>query len=421
MANPASIGADEAMESASLPEKIDAIPPLYVPPTKPGRFLMQVLEGEEEAEEILSLLAHWAGAEPSEKRTTYLALTRVGWRLFKSMARRLSQESLPWEKRLFMRFGMLDEHLMADRRELWACLEQDKSKPGDTGIYFIDEWLDEIARGNLKYSTIDEMALQGAKPDPYASGVKALEYEIINVEQMQRLCVGPRANTVTILTQDYCSPGRDNPLVNRAWLESTMTAILQRDYTLFYRRVKGEEISVQPLFIICPGYGQRSACWEPWSPGKKGMTGPRLCLCAFPPRNSLKTLLMGLAEYRWEYAKADAMHYWLTEGLTGKWLALFNKKEQRLNLKEVFLECYFHWIVNEANRVPKLDKRCRDFFWNNIPFGDEVKEKLKGGGLFAHLIELEEAKRLRDEEEQKEIERIKAEREARKAARQARF
>ena len=192
-------------------------------------------------------------------------------------------EDLIWEKRLFMRYGMLDDKLMADRMDIWNQLYHDKSEPEDTGVYFLDEWLEAIARGRIKYSTIDEMSLDGRKPDPHASGEVALKYEIINVPQMQRMSVGARANTITILTQEYCCPSRDNPIINRQWLLAALEKAIKCDRIMFYRKFKGQEYYVQPYFIVCPGYGQRAGCWEPWSPGKKRKTGPRICLCAFPP------------------------------------------------------------------------------------------------------------------------------------------
>ncbi len=388
---------------------------------KPGKFLSAVLDGEEEADEVKSLLEQLDICDKDERRPIFQSLTKLHWNMIAKMGKRLAYENLPWEKRLFMRYGMLDEKLMEDRMDVWEQLYFDKSKPDDTCIYFIDEWFEEIARGTYKYSTIDEMALDGAKPDPNARGETALKYEVLSVPQMQRMCVGPRANTITILTQEYCQVGRDNPVVNRSWLPQALNQCIKCDHLMFYRKYKGDEFYVQPIFIVCPGYGQRSGCWEPWSPGQKGKSGPRICICAFPPRNSMKTLLQGLADYRWEYAKADAMHYWLSEGLTGKWLGLFSVKEQRKDLKGFFVDSYYHWVVHESRRIPKLDKKHREFFWHNIPFSDEIKQNLKGGGVFGRLIELEEAKKKREEEERQEIERIKAEREARRAARKSKL
>ncbi len=413
---------NEEEEEGNQSEKTKA-PDAFTPTISftPGAFLCAVLEGEEEADEAKALLEQLHNCEQDEKRNILRSLTTLHWRMVHSMGKRLYTENLPWEKRLFMRYGMVDDKLMANRMDVWEQLYLDTSKPGDTGIYYIDEWLDEIAKGNLKYSTIDEMALEGAKPDQNATGEEALRYELINVPQMQRLAVGPRANSISILVQEYCVPSRDNPIITRQWLQEAMKHCLKCDYKMFHRRYKVEDKIVQPLFIICPGYGQKGGCWEPWSTGRKGDTGPRICLCAFPPRNSMKALLYGLADYRWEFAKADAMHYWLTEGLTGKWLALFSRNDQRKDLKKCFIDNYILWVTKEAYRIPKLEKRFREFFWHNIPFSEEIKQNLKGGGMFGRLIELEEAKKRREEEERRELERIKAEREARRAARNAKL
>lgn len=433
-------GADQRVKEAASEESPDEAPPEETAQTEetpetgegqdeqsfapsihfePGHFFSKVIEGEEEADEMKSLMEKLGQVEEKERRQVFISMTGVYWRMVKNMGKRLGREDLPWEKRLCMRYGMLDESLMEGREDLWEKLYTDKSHPEETGIYFMDEWLEQIARGRLKYSTIDEMALDGKKPNQNATGEEALQYELINVPQMQRMCVGPRANTITIMAKEYCNPTRDNPMLDRPWIQNAMKETLKCDYTMFQRKYKGEDKEVEPLFILLPGYGLKAGCWEPYSPGKKGTTGPRICYCVFPQRKPMKTFLMGIADYRWEYAKADAMHYWLTEGLTGKWIALFNRKEQRKDLKEIFLDTYFHWVTFESRRIPKIEKRFREFLYYNCPFSDEIKQNLKGGGMFARMIELEEQKKKREEEEQKEIERIKAEREKRKAARKA--
>lgn len=388
---------------------------------EPGKFLSAVIEGEEEADEVRALMEKLEVCEKDERRNILTSLTSVYWRLVDSMGRRVGKENLAWEKRLCLRYGMIDESLMPDRMDFWNKLYMDKSSPGDTGVYYTDEWLEAIYKGQFKFSTIDEMALDGKKPNQNARGEEALSYEILNVPQMQRMCVGARANTIAVMTQEYCNPSRDAPMLDRAWIQQALKEALSCDHIMFNRKHKGEEKVVEPLFIMTPGYGQRAGCWEPYQMGKKGDTGPRICYCLFPPRKPMKTFLMGIADYRWEYAKADAMHYWLSEGLTGKWIALFNKKEQRKDLKEIFIDSYFLWVTYEAKRVPKLEKRFREFLYTNCPFSDEVKQTLKGGGMFARMIELEEKKKQREEEERQEIERQKAEKEARKAARKAKM
>lgn len=361
-------------------------------------FLNTVLEGEEETDEVKALLDELNRCETNQRRTIFMKLSDLYWQLVDRMAIRLTRGDITPEKRLLIRFGMLDDRLMTDRQAIWNQLAIDKSRPEESGIYYLDEWLEHIGRGLLKPSMIDELALNGAKANPHASCSQALSYELLTVRRMHRMCVGPRANLVTILAQDYCHPTRENSVVTRGWLAAALAEMKRCDCTLCSRKYKGEEIEITPLLIVLPGYGQRAGCWEPYSMGHKRDSGPRIPICAFPPRSSKKALLVGLGEYRWEYAKADAMHYWMTEGLTGKWIGLFSTKEQRKDLKSAFIDCYYHWMVYESRRIPKLNKRVREFFWYNVPFADEIKQQLKGGGLFQHFIELEEAKKKREKD-----------------------
>lgn len=409
-----------AVEHDAVEEETAEEPQGFVPSInfESGAFLEAVLDGEEDADEMKSRLEQLLTCEKDQRRNILTSMSALHWQMIGKMGKRILS-GLSWEKRLFMRYGMLDERLMEDRMDVWEQLYMDKSKPEESGLFFMDEWLEEIARGNLKFSTIDEMSLGGRKPDHNAPGEVALGYELMNIENMQRMAVGARANLVSLCVQEYCQPSRDNPVLNRAWMKENLPQILHCDTKMFYRKRKGEEYEVDPLFIVSPGYGQNAGCWEPWSPGKKKDSGPRICLCVFPARNTKKAVLTGLAEYRWDYAKEDAMHYWLTEGLTGNWLQLFNKKEQRKDLKAIFVENFHLWVLYESRRIPKMEKRFREFFWFNIPFSDEIKEGLKGGGIFMKFIENEERKKQKEKEEAEEIERIKAEREKRKAARQA--
>ncbi|MFH1744348.1 MAG: hypothetical protein ABIH23_35545 [bacterium] len=396
------------------------VPDILPPAFKPGEFTKQVLDGEDEdiADPMLRSLEQLNGSQPDERRNIFTRMTSIYWTAVERMGKRVGSMDLSWPKRLFLRYGLIDPDLLTD--ELWRTLYNENSHVGETGVYYLDEWLEAIYKQDIKYSAIDEMALQGGKAKKDASGQECVGYELTNISQMQRMVVGPRANLIAILTSDYCTPSRDNPLLLREWVYRTYKMLVPFDHKMFTRKYKGEEIEVQPLWLILPGYGVRSACWEPWSPGNK-RTGPRILVCLFPPRASVKTLIDGFSDFRWTYAKEEAMHYWLSEGLTGNFLAMFSAKEQRQDMKALFRSHYMNWMLNEPRRVPKLDKKMREFFYHNCPYADDVKQTLRGGGLFRRLIELEMAKKEREQKEEEELERIKAMREAKKAMRQAKL
>ena len=389
-----------------------------VPKFEPGEFLEHVLEGEDEQEADMMRRLHQKIMEcpPEEKRDTLNRMTSTYWSLVNGMSQRVGKEDFSWPKRLFLRFGLIEPNWC--KEDLMRTVYHETSKLGDTGVYYLDDWLEAIYRKDIRYSDIDEMALDGAKPNKDPDGETCVKYEMTNVPQMQRMVVGPRANLCAILTSDFCTPSRDNPVLIRPYVYETLKYLKPYDYTIYQRKVKGEEIEVQPLVLILPGYGIRAACWEPWTPGRK-KTGPRFLACFFPPRSSVKCLVDAMSDYRWEGAKAESMHYWLTEGLTGKFLALFSTKEQRQDMKALFRQNYMHWIMNEPRRVPKMDKKLREWYYIQMPYTDDVKAPMRQGGLFMKLIEREMAKREREAKEKEELERIKAEREARKAARKA--
>lgn len=376
------------------------LPEVSAPATfEPGRFMEAVLEGEEERDEVLALLEKLQSAPEKEHFRIYESLTTTHRLLTHAMAERMDWDGLAREKRLFMRWGMLDESLMGDRLELWQALREEDSEPGDTGVYYLDEWLEAIATGEQHFSSIDEISLGGEKPDRDATGAKALGYELTNVVQMQRMCVGPRGVKPTLLMKQHCCPGPDNPIVSRAWLLEALDYIRKCDSLVFYRRYRGQDLTVPPVAVIQPGYGLNGICWEPFQPGGKGSTGPRIALCAFPPRASLRAVAQALADYRWEYAKQDSRQYWMTEGLTGDWLSLFKANEHKLDHKAVWVDSYIQWVLKESQRIPTLERRFREFLWLKAPFSDEVKAHLRGSGVFLRLFELDDARKARAEEE----------------------
>jgi hypothetical protein len=391
----------------------DILPPAFVP----GQFTKMVLEGEEEevVEPLMRGLSELRRRAPDENRKILLRMTSAYWTAVTRMGRRIGAKELSWPKRLFMRFGILDPELLT--RKVWQILYNENSPIDGTGVYYLDEWLEAVYTKEIHYSLIDEMVLGGGKAKKDASNMECLLYELMNIHQMQRLAVGPRANLITILTSDYCMPSRDNPLLLREWVFKTYKSLLPFDYRMFSRKYKGEDIEVRPLWLILPGYGTRGACWEPWSPGNK-RSGPRLLVCLFPPRCSYRCLVDALSDCRWTYAKEDAMHYWMTEGLTGKFLAMFSNKEHREDMKALFRKLYLQWMLNEPRRIPRLDRRMREFYYYNCTYSDEVKKTLRYGSLFSHMIELEMAKREREDGEREGSKRVKAMREVRRGMRQ---
>jgi hypothetical protein len=378
----------------------------------PGAFMNAVLDGEEDADEMRGLLQKLRATEDSrEHRETLLRMSTLQRLMTQKMLTKRDPETLSRPKRLFIRHGMLDERLMQDRPNIWEALLREPETPGAHGVYYLDEWYSAIYHGEHPFSMVDELNVHGVRPDRSISGEKAVTYELHNAAQMHRMCAGPRGNAATILIRSFCNPGPENAVITREWIRQAMDYIRRCDPGLFMRRYRKDDVEVEPLFILFPGYGENGVTWEAFIPGQKGTTGPRICLCSFPRRNSLRTLLQALAGYRWEFARLDSRQYWMTEGLTGEWLSLFHGPEQKQDLKALFIQSYQQWIVKESQRMPVLETRFRNFFWQHVPFSGEIKKQLRGAGAYFQLFEKDALKKARDDAIEKEVAAAKKQRE----------
>ena len=84
--------------------------------------------------------------------------------------------------------------------------------------------------------------------------------------------------------------------------------------------------------------------------------------------------------YYWS-AKEKAQHYWMEEGLTGRYYQWFTEKKMRGDVREAFIQDYILWITKESEGTQKLDKDVRGIFWRNIPFRQELRDRLRKRGF----------------------------------------
>lgn len=371
---------EEARSASDVRTPDDAAPAGFCP----SRFLAAVVEGERRGKDLCGLVARLSDCAEPERLGILQRMSAVHLLMTHEMAGRMEPSSLTWEKRLFMRYGMVDESLMAGRMDVWEALYQDRSEPGGGGIYYLDEWLDAVALGRIQASRQDDTLGTNGRGGQEQGRKETLAYEALSTGQMRGMCVGAGGNAVSILAAPSCNPGADNPVVSRAWLRPALEWVKQHDARLFGLP---EGRQVQPLFILFPGYGNSGACWDPYAPYDKETGGPRICLCCFPSIPSMQALLRGLGDYRWELAKAEGRQRWATEGLTGNWLRLFKAGESVKDPKGLFVTSYVHWILKESQRISALETRFREFMWRQVPFSDETRKQVMNSPVFSDLIE----------------------------------
>ncbi len=151
-------------------------------------FYKKVLGGEgEEGPRVHDLLGKYMKAEDPEEKSRFRAqLITAVWELGGRIAYRANAE-LPLPKRLFLRFGVLSPgFLTPELRDMVSRIVFDNA----TGepLHYADEWLEHIARGHVRPSTVDEVKVRG-------SG-KAEGQKIVDALEKKR---GQRDSELTIL------------------------------------------------------------------------------------------------------------------------------------------------------------------------------------------------------------------------------
>ncbi len=219
--------------------------------------------------------------------------------------------------------------------------------------------------------------------------------EFNSIRQMTKMCVGRQGNHFPILMKQYFRPSigematRENVIVKMAEVEAL-------DPGLFKRTFKGQTNRIVPHTIILPCYGDRGVCWEPFERFNKATSRGRLAIPMFP--KDLKTAVVSaLADLRWQVEKERAQHYWMEEGLTGKYYQWFSEQKLRGDVKEYFIQDYVLWITKESEGTQKLEREARSVFWRYTPFPEELKDKLKKRGfVYAELAKRDRNRAMSD-------------------------
>jgi hypothetical protein len=149
-------------------------------------FYKKALAGEEEVgPRVHDLLGKYMKAqEPDEKSKFRAQLISAFWDLGTSISARAAGE-LIMPKRLLLRFGVLSPGFLSPEVSDMVCRVVHENKTGEP-VFYLDEWLESIARGKIRPSTADEV-----KPKAKEGGQKISEL----VEKKK----GQRDSELTIL------------------------------------------------------------------------------------------------------------------------------------------------------------------------------------------------------------------------------
>jgi hypothetical protein len=203
--------------------------------------------------------------------------------------------------------------------------------------------------------------------------------EFGSVRQMSKMCVGRQGNHFPILLKQYFRPNIKE-IATRENVINVMTQVEALDAGLFERTFKGQTTRIVPHVLLLPNYGESGICWEPFERFNRASSRGRLAIPLYP-KDLNYAVLAALADLRWQVAKEKAQHYWMEEGITGKYYQWFDEQKLRGDVKEYFIRDYVLWITKESQATQKLDREVRGIFWRNIPFPQAIKDNLKNRGF----------------------------------------
>jgi len=133
----------------------------------PNSFLRSVLEGENEevVEKLLEFKQLYENETDKDKKVMYKErFTTAFWELYSEILLKIGTvwfDNVPLQKRLFIRFGILDlKYLTVEDQEMIKSVPIKKINTDDdvyNSIYYVDEWISEIGKGNIEVSATDEV------------------------------------------------------------------------------------------------------------------------------------------------------------------------------------------------------------------------------------------------------------------------
>jgi len=222
---------------------------------------------------------------------------------------------------------------------------------------------------------------QRANQEGVSSGLnsKTLENEFNTVRQMIKMVIGRQGNHIPFLMKQYFRSNirdigtRENVIMEFAAVEAI-------DEGLFKRTFKRQTNRIVPYIILVPGYGERGICWEPFEKFNRATSRGRVAIPIFPKDLKI-AVISAAADLRWQVAKEKSQHYWMEEGLTGRYYQWFTERKMRGDVRESFIQDYILWITKESEGTQKLDKDVRGIFWRNIPFRQELRDTLRKRGF----------------------------------------
>ncbi|MDD5089341.1 MAG: hypothetical protein PHQ23_00325 [Candidatus Wallbacteria bacterium] len=242
-------------------------------------------------------------------------------------------------------------------------------------------------------ATILEQKL-GSQASTGESKPDALKDEYSAIQEMIKMCVGPRGNDFPVVASQFM--GQD--IITREMVIEKVKQYQHLDSEMFYWKFQGLESNNCPLIILVPCYGESGFCWEPIDFSNRASGRGKIVIPMYPANTPPdRVIISALAQYRWLKEKELLGTYWMNEGITGNYYMYHEglKKLKRKggtdikfdpDLKSSFIGDYILWMVFESQGMQKLSKEARALFYNFLPLPADIKDKLKDRGYHYRVL-----------------------------------
>ncbi|MFP4329529.1 MAG: hypothetical protein ACLFP6_02310 [Spirochaetaceae bacterium] len=223
----------------------------------------------------------------------------------------------------------------------------------------------------------------------------AVGEEMNTIRQMAKMCVGRQGNHFPVLHKQYF---RASPydIGSRENVINVLAEVERLDPGIFLRTFKQKTNRIVPNIILVPCYGDTGICWEPFERFNRATSRGRIAVPMYP-KDLKAAVVSAMADLRWQVAKEKAAHYWMEEGLTGRYYQWFTEEKMKGDVKDAFIEHYLLWITKESEGTQKLPKDVRGIFWRNMPFPQEIKDDLKNRGyVYSELYKKDQNRAMSD-------------------------
>lgn len=353
-----------------------------------------------------------------------------------------SEDKLPMEIELFLRYGFLSERLLREDliNDLLTLDSVGSSRDG-CHVYDMKEWLEAIMRGerepsknefDMDYEEYLRDKVKNKEITPQEQStlqkdvLKKVNFEIHNMFRVNhRLVNGQITTFVPFLYTEGCASSLERSFLSKDKISAAFNRLRHIDFSAFYREVLfSEQIpginkefiqeEVCPDVIVMPTTGSKDIMWQELG-GRKRNTPGRFLLPVFLEGDLDKMAVHLTGAFRWELCRTMQGAYWNNiqyKSLTSEYsdfLQFYRKNKElsddrkqklklqiqkhRNNSREVFAADYMNWILHESQGGMLLSKPVREILATYCPFASELRQTLEGQPIFQNAMKRFERER----------------------------